>query len=49
MVALTEDQLNNIRSGDVRARDEYIKTEPKIEGSLRNNPTVSKVLSGWGQ
>lgn len=49
MVALTEEQMTVIRNADVRARDEYVQTEPKIDGSLRNNPAVAKVLSGWGQ
>ena len=45
MVSLTEDQLESIRNADSRARDEYLYTEPKIDGSLRQNPTVEKVLS----
>ena len=49
MVSLTEDQLDSIRNADSRARDEYLYTEPKIDGSLRQNPTVEKVLSGWGK
>lgn len=49
MVALTEDQLAGIRNADARARDEYIHTEPKIDGSLRSNPNVEKVLAGWGK
>ena len=49
MVALTSEQLAIIRNADSRARDEYLQTEPKIDGSLRNNPTVAKVLSSWGQ
>jgi phage-related tail protein len=48
LVALTEEQLQSIRNADARARDEFIQTEPKIDGSLRNNPTVAKVLSTWG-
>lgn len=48
MVALSEDQLQSIRNADNRTLDEFVKTEPKIDGSLRNNPTVSKVLSNWG-
>lgn len=48
MVALTQDQLAGIRTADARVRDEYIHSEPKIEGSLRTNPTVAKVLAEWG-
>jgi phage-related tail protein len=48
MVALTEEQKQTIRNADNRALDEFITTEPKIDGSLRNNSTVSKVLSTWG-
>lgn len=49
MVSLTEEQMSNLRNADARARDEYIQTEPKIDGSLRQNPTVEKVLSAWGK
>jgi len=49
MVSLTEEQLAGIRNADTRARDEYIHNEPKIDGSLRNNPTVAKVLESWGK
>jgi hypothetical protein len=49
MVSLTEEQLSGLKTADTRVRDEYIQTEPKIDGSLRNNPTVSKVLEGWGK
>jgi hypothetical protein len=49
LVALTEDQLTSLRNLDSRALDEYISTEPKIDGSLRNNPTVTKILGGWGK
>lgn len=49
MVSLTEEQLAGIRNADTRARDEYLQTEPKIDGSLRNNPTVAKVLESWGK
>ena len=44
MVSLTEAQLEAIRNNDNRARDEYLNTQPKIEGSLRANPTVAKIL-----
>jgi len=46
---LTEEQLNALRSSDVRLRDEFILTEPKIDGSLRLNPTVAKIISNWGK
>jgi hypothetical protein len=49
LVALTAEQLTAVRNADVRARDEYILTEPKIDGSLRNNPTVAKLLQSWGK
>lgn len=49
MVSLTEQQISNLRSADARTRDEYVQGEPKIEGSLRQNPTVQTVLSAWGK
>lgn len=49
MIALTEEQLTALRNADAKARDEFILSEPKIDGSLRQNPTVSKILDGWGK
>jgi len=49
MVALTEAQLTAIRNNDTRARDEYLQAEPKMEGTLRSNPVVAKILSSWGK
>lgn len=49
LVALTEEQITSLRNADARSRDEFILNEPKIDGSLRNNPTVSKVLQSWGK
>ena len=49
MVSISDEQMNAIRNADTRARDEYLFTEPKIDGSLRQNPTVEKILEGWGK
>jgi hypothetical protein len=49
MIALSEEQLTALRNADARIRDEFILNEPKIDGSLRLNPTVSKILEGWGK
>jgi hypothetical protein len=49
LVSLTPEQLTALRNADARARDDYILTEPKIEGSLRNNPAVVKILQTWGK
>lgn len=49
LVALTEEQLTSVRNADARARDEFILAEPKIDGSLRQNPNVVKVLQSWGK
>jgi hypothetical protein len=49
IVSLSEDQLNQIRASDARARDEFLSNQPKIDGSLRNNQIVGKILSRWGQ
>ncbi|MDD2840655.1 MAG: hypothetical protein PHY80_06120 [Rickettsiales bacterium] len=46
---MSEDQLSQIRSSDARVRDEYLGNQPKIDGSLRNNQIVGKILSRWGQ
>jgi hypothetical protein len=49
IVSLSEDQMNQIRASDARARDEFLSSQPKIDGSLRNNQIVGKILSRWGQ
>ena len=49
IVSLSEDQLNQIRASDARVRDEFLNNQPKIDGSLRNNQIVGKILSRWGQ
>lgn len=49
IVSLSEDQMQQIRSNDVRIRDEFLHNQPKIDGSLRNNPIVGKILNRWGQ
>jgi len=46
---LTEDQIQSIRNADARARDDYLTSEPKIEGALRANQTVAKILANWGK
>jgi len=49
IVSLSEDQLQQIRTNDTRVRDEFLSNQPKIDGSLRNNPIVGKILNRWGQ
>ena len=49
MVSLKADQLDAIRANDARVRDEYLSNQPKIDGTLRNNEIVGKILSRWGQ
>jgi hypothetical protein len=49
IVSLSEDQLHQIRANDARARDEFLNNQPKIDGSLRNNEIVGKILSRWGK
>lgn len=49
LIALTEEQLQSIRNADIRARDEYLSAEPKIDGALKTNPTVAKILASWNK
>lgn len=49
LLSLTEDQIQSIRNADARARDEFLTSEPKIEGALRANQTVAKILANWGK
>ena len=49
MVCINANQMEEIRASDARARDEFLRTEPKIDGSLKNNEIVARVLSAWGR
>ena len=49
LVKLTTDQLESIRAADSRARDEFLQNEPKIDGSLKNNEVVGRILESWGK
>lgn len=49
LVTLTPEQVESIRLSDARIRDEFLQNEPKIDGSLKAHPNVSKILSRWGK
>ena len=49
MIKLTAEQLDGIRSSDARMRDEFLQNEPKIDGTLKNNEIVGKILERWGK
>ena len=49
MVSINSDQMDAIRATDARARDEFLQNEPKIDGSLKNNEIVSRILERWGK
>ena len=49
MVKLSGDQIEALRVADQRARDEFLSNEPKIDGTLKNNQIVGKVLERWGK
>lgn len=49
MVKLTPEQLDSLRAADARARDEFLISEPKIDGSLKTNETVGRIISRWGK
>ena len=49
MVKLTGEQIEAIRVADQRARDEFLDNEPKIDGTLKNNHIVAKILERWGK
>jgi len=49
LVILTNDQVESIRASDARLRDEFLQNEPKIDGTLKTQENVSKILSRWGK
>jgi len=48
MVSISNEQMEALRAADARVRDEFLNNEPKIDGSLKNNEIVGKILSEWG-
>ncbi len=49
LVTLTQEQIEAIKASDARLRDEFLQNEPKIDGTLKSHPNVSKALSKWGK
>lgn len=49
LVILTPEQIAQIRAQDARLRDEYLQNEPKVDGALKANEHVAKILSKWGK
>lgn len=48
LIALTDAQIEAIRNKDIRQRDEFLNNPPKIEGTLRTSPVISKIIDSWG-
>lgn len=50
LVSLTEYQVQSIRDTDKKAKEDFLRTEPKgLDGGLKTNDSVKKILAGWGQ
>jgi len=37
-----------IKDDDIRIKNEFLNALPTVDGSLKNNENVKKVLSTWG-
>lgn len=48
LVCLKENQLKSLQENDQRAKEEYLRTQPLIDNSLKTNETVKKLLAQWG-
>lgn len=48
LVCLKESQLKSLQENDQRAKEEYLRTQPLIDNSLKTNETVKKLLAQWG-
>lgn len=48
LAALSDQQMKRIKENDARRRDQFLEEHPKIDGSLKNNEIVKKILSKWG-
>lgn len=49
LIALTEEQIQQLKNIDQRLKSEFLSNSPKLEGPLRANETVSKVLESWNK
>jgi len=48
LVALTENQMRILKEEDVRVKNEYLNQQPTIDGGLKANENVKRILSTWG-
>ncbi|KAL4504177.1 hypothetical protein ABPG72_021015 [Tetrahymena utriculariae] len=49
LIGLTAEQLKNIKDNDVRARKEFLESQPKLDNNLKNIESVKKILTTWGK
>lgn len=49
LIGLTAEQLKSIKENDVRARKEFLESQPKLDNNLKNIESVKKILATWGK
>ncbi|EGR32882.1 hypothetical protein IMG5_067880 [Ichthyophthirius multifiliis] len=47
LISLTQEQLVNLKNGDIRARKEYLDQQPNLDNTLKQMDSVKKMLSSW--
>ena len=49
LISLTEEQIQQLKNIDKRIKDEFLNNAPKLEGPLKANQTIAKVLESWAK
>jgi uncharacterized protein YllA (UPF0747 family) len=49
LISLTEEQISQLKNIDKRVKDEFLNNAPKLEGALKENAVISKVLQNWSK
>ncbi|CAK81876.1 unnamed protein product (macronuclear) [Paramecium tetraurelia] len=49
LISLSKDQLAAIQANDKKAKEDFLRAEPKIDQTLKNYDNVKRQLASWGQ
>jgi uncharacterized protein (DUF2225 family) len=49
LISLTEEQIQQLKNIDKRQKDEFLNNAPKVDGPLKENVVVAKVLENWSK
>ncbi|CAK77707.1 unnamed protein product (macronuclear) [Paramecium tetraurelia] len=49
LISLSKDQLAAIQANDKKAKEDFLRAEPKIDQTLKNYENVKRQMASWGQ